>query len=87
MVEVDPDKLVMMVIGLIVSIIAYFIKKESNKLSRLGEDVRELQNGLTKNECKDSERWYWINKNMEDRRNDCIKLYDMVSKIKEKRDD
>ena len=53
MIEVDPDKLVMMVIGLTVSIIAYFIKKESNKLSRLGEDVRELQTGLTKNECKD----------------------------------
>jgi hypothetical protein len=87
MIEVDPDKLVMMVIGLTVSIIAYFIKKESNKLSRLGDDVRELQTGLTKNECKDSERWYWINKNMEDRRNDCIKLYDTVSKIKEKRND
>ena len=56
MIQVDPDKLVMLVIGLIVSIIAYFIKKESNKLTRLGEDVRKLQNGLTKNECKDSER-------------------------------
>lgn len=86
MIQVDPDKLVMLVIGLIVSIIAYFIKKESNKLTRLGEDVRKLQNGLTKNECKDSERWYWIQKNLEDRRNDCIKLYDMISKIKDKRD-
>ena len=86
MIQVDPDKLVMLVIGLIVSIIAYFIKKESNKLTRLGEDVRKLQNGLTKNECKDSERGYWIQKNLEDRRNDCIKLYDMISKIKDKRD-
>jgi len=86
MVQVDPDKLVMLVIGLVVSIIAYFIKKESNKLTRLGEDVRKLQNGLTKNECKDSERWFWIQKMLEDRRNDCIKLYDAISKIKDKRD-
>lgn len=85
MIQVDPDKLVMLVIGLIVSIIAYFIKKESNKLTRLGEDVRKLQNGLTKNECKDSERWFWIQKNLEDRRGDCIKLYDTISKIKDDR--
>ena len=55
MVTVDPDKLVMLVIGLIVSMIAYFIKKESNKLTKLGEAVRKLQIDLTKNECKDSE--------------------------------
>lgn len=86
MVEIDPDKLVMLVIGLIVSIIAYFIKKESNKLTKLGENVRKLQIDLTKNECKDSERWYWINKNLEDRREDCRKLYDLLGKLKDKRD-
>ena len=58
MVQIDPDKLVMVVIGLIVSMIAYFIKKESNKLTKLGDNVRKLQIDLTKNECKDSERWY-----------------------------
>jgi len=86
MVQIDPDKLVMVVIGLIVSMIAYFIKKESNKLTKLGENVRKLQIDLTKNECKDSERWYWINKNLEDRREDCRKLYDLLGKLKDKRD-
>lgn len=86
MVEIDPDKLVMVVIGLIVSMIAYFIKKESSKLTRLGDDVRQLKIDLTKNECKDSERWYWINKHLEDRREDCRKLYDLIGKLKDKRD-
>ncbi len=86
MIEIDPDKLVMLVIGLIVSIIAYFIKKESNKLTKLGDNVRKLQIDLTRNECKDSERWYWINKNLEDRREDCRKLYDLLGKLKDKRD-
>jgi predicted Holliday junction resolvase-like endonuclease len=76
----EPEKLVLIVIGLVVSIITYFIKKESNKLQKLGDDVRKLQNELTKNTCKDQERWYWINKRMEDRRDDCKKLYDLVNK-------
>ena len=86
MVMVDPDKLVMVVIGLIVSMIAYFIKKESNKLTKLGDDVRKLQTDLVKNTCKDEERWYWINKHLEDRREDCRKLYDLVGKLKDKGD-
>lgn len=86
MISVDPDKLVMLVIGLIVSIITYFIKKESNKLTKLGEDVRKLQTDMVKNTCKDEERWYWINKNLEDRREDCRKLYDLVGKLKDKGD-
>lgn len=86
MVQIDPDKLVMVVIGLIVSMIAYFIKKESSKLTKLGDDVRQLKIDLTKNECKDSERWYWINKHLEDRREDCRKLYDLIGKLKDKRD-
>ena len=45
----DPDKLVLIVIGLIVSMITYFIKKESKKLQDLGDDLRSLQNELTKN--------------------------------------
>lgn len=86
MVEIDPDKLVMVVIGLIVSMIAYFIKKESSKLTKLGDDVRQLKIDLTKNECKDSERWYWISKHLEDRREDCRKLYDLIGKLKDKSD-
>ena len=84
MVEIDPDKLVMVVIGLIVSMITYFIKKESSKLTRLGDDVRKLQTDMVKNTCKDDERRYWINKHLEDRREDCRKLYDLIGKLKDK---
>ena len=84
--NLDPDKLFLILIGMVVSIITYFIKKESKKLQDLGEDVRELEKDLTKNNCKDSERWYWIQKNLEDRREDCRKLYDLVSKLKNKGD-
>ena len=76
----DPDKLVLIVIGLIVSMITYFIKKESKKLQDLGDELRSIQNELTKNTCTDQERWYWVQKHLEDRREDCRKLYDMVNK-------
>lgn len=84
MVSIDPDKLVMVVIGLIISIIAYFIKKESNKLTKLGDDVRKLQTDIVRNTTKDEERWYWIRKNLEDRRDDCKKLFEMLNNLKDK---
>ena len=78
--EINPEKLVMIVIGLIVSMITYFIRKESKKLSDLNKDVRRLENELTRNTCKDQERWYWISKHLENRREDCRKLFDVVNK-------
>jgi hypothetical protein len=84
MLEINPEKLVLIVIGLIVSIITYFIKRESAKLDRLGQDVRKIDKELTNNSCQDKERWYWINKNLEDRREDVRKLYDLISKLKDK---
>lgn len=77
---IDPDKLFLIIIGLIISIISYYIKRESSKLQELGKELRSLQNELTKNTCKDTERWYWISKHLEDRREDCRKLYDLVNK-------
>lgn len=82
--EINPEKLILVVIGLIVSMITYFIRKESKKLQDLGDDVRRLEKELVRNTCKDAERWYWINKNLDNRKQDCKELLTEVHKLKEK---
>lgn len=65
----------MAVIGAMVSIVAFYLKRESNKIERLGNDLREIQIDLAKNNARDSERWVQTKKLLEDRREDVIKIF------------
>jgi hypothetical protein len=65
-------------IGTAISVIGYFLKKESSRLRELQEQINNVQITLAKNEVRDYERWESTNKRLEDRRMDVRKLYDLV---------
>lgn len=72
----------MAVIGAMVSIVAFYLKRESNKIERLGNDLREIQIDLAKNNARDSERWVQTKKLLEDRRLDAVKIYEKLNELK-----
>ena len=67
-------------VGTCLSILGFFLKKESRRLSGVVEKVDEMNITLAKNEARDAERWTSIDKRLEDRRMDVRKLYDLVQK-------
>lgn len=70
----------MAVIGAMVSIIAFYLKRESNKIERLTNDLREIQIDLAKNGARDQERWVQTKKLLEDRREDVVKIFEKLEK-------
>ena len=71
-----------MVIGAMVSVIAFYLKRESLKVERLQNELRAMEIDLAKNDARDSERWIQIQKLLEDRRIDSIKIFDQINKEK-----
>jgi len=76
----EIKEIVLMIIGAMVSIIAFYLKKESAKIGNLGDSLRRIQIKLAENEARDTERWNQTSKNLEDRRQDIIKLYEKLEK-------
>lgn len=76
----EIKEIVLLVIGAMVSIIAFYLKKESSKISKLSDDVRNIEIKLAKNGARDEERWTQISKLLEDRRQDVIKIYEKIFK-------
>ena len=72
-----------MVIGAMVSVIAFYLKKESLKVEKLQSDMRKMEIDLAKNGARDSERWIQIQKLLEDRRLDVVKIFDKIEKSKQ----
>jgi hypothetical protein len=71
----EIKEIIMAVIGAMVSIVAFYLKRESTKIEKLGNDLREIQIDLAKNNARDSERWIQTKKLLEDRREDVIKIF------------
>ena len=65
-------------VGVAISVLGFFLKKEARKQTELEDRVKSLEVLLAKNEARDSERWVQAYKLLEDRRDDCRKLYDMA---------
>ena len=65
-------------IGVFLSIIGYFLKRENQRIHTIESLVNEINITLAKNEVRDSERWQQINKRLEDRRMDIRKIYDLI---------
>lgn len=69
-------------IGICISIISFFLKRENKRLEDLENLVNKINLTLAKNDVRDNERWESINKRLEDRRTDIRKIYDIISDIK-----
>ena len=67
-------------IGACFSIIGYFLKRENKRLEDMEDLVQKINVNIEKNDVRDSERWNQVEKNLEDRRQDIRKLYDLVQK-------
>jgi len=65
-------------IGVFLSIIGYFLKRENQRIQAIESLVNEINLTLAKNEVRDSERWQQTNKRLEDRRMDIRKIYDLI---------
>jgi hypothetical protein len=76
----DISEYILIGVGTCLSILGFFLKKESRRLSGIVEKVDEMNITLAKNEARDAERWTSIDKRLEDRRMDVRKLYDLVQK-------
>jgi len=76
----EINEIVIISLGLMVSIVAFYLKKESAKIGKLGDSLRRIQIKLAENEARDTERWNQTSKLLEDRREDTIKLYEKLEK-------
>jgi hypothetical protein len=75
----EIKEIIMAVIGAMVSIVAFYLKRESTKIEKLGNDLREIQIDLAKNNARDSERWNQTKKLLEDRRLDSVKIFEKLN--------
>ena len=69
-------------IGTAISVIGFFLKRESKRLDALEDIINEVNVTLAKNEVRDKERWESSNKRLEDRRADIRKLFDIIQNNK-----
>ena len=65
---------------MMVSMVAFFLKKESIKVDRLSKRIQQMEIDLAKNTARDSERWNQATKLLEDRRVDVIKIFEKLDK-------
>jgi len=76
----EIEKIILVALGMMVSMVAFFLKKESLKVDRLSKRVQHMEIDLAKNSARDSERWTQTTKLLEDRRTDVIKLFEKLNK-------
>jgi hypothetical protein len=76
----EVEKIVLIALGMMVSMVAFFLKKESIKVDRLSKRIQEIEIDLAKNTARDSERWNQTTKLLEDRRVDVIKIFEKLDK-------
>jgi hypothetical protein len=71
-------------LGVGISVITFFLKKESRRVDQIEDSMLQVQKNLTRNNCRDDERWHWVDKNMEDRREDIRKLFDLIRDVEQR---
>lgn len=67
-------------VGILVSITAFYLKRESLKIERLGSKIRRMEIDLAKNGARDAERWEQTQRLLEDRRVDVVRLFEKIEK-------
>lgn len=76
----EIKEIIMLAIGAMVSIIAFYLKRESIKIERASAKLREIEISLAKNGARDQERWEQTSKLLEDRRQDIHRIYNELNK-------
>ena len=67
-------------VGTCLSVLGFFLKKESKRLGEVDAKLEEITIRLAQNDVRDAERWATTDKRLEDRRVDVRKLYDLMNK-------
>lgn len=78
--NMEIEEIILVALGMTVSVVAFFLKKESLKVDRLSKRIQIMEIDLAKNDARDAERWVQTTKLLEDRRNDVVKLFDKLNK-------
>mgnify|MGYP003120552564 CR=1 FL=1 len=76
----EINELILIAFGGLLSLIAFFLKKENARIDRVCEKLREQEVSLARNGARDSERWEQTQRLLEDRRNDIIKLFERIDR-------
>lgn len=77
---IEITEILFVCLGIMVSVTAFFLKKESAKVDKLSSKMREIEIDLARNNARDTERWIQIQKLLEDRRLDVVKIYEKLEK-------
>jgi len=75
----EIKEIIIMAIGTMVSVIAFYLKRESLKVERLSNELRKIEIDLAKNGARDCERWEQTQKLLEDRRQDIVKIFEKIN--------
>tara|TARA_R110001592_G_scaffold321636_1_gene600211 strand:+ start:1129 stop:1365 length:237 start_codon:yes stop_codon:yes gene_type:complete len=76
----EIEEIIFIALGTMVSVVAFFLKKENIRVEKLSEKIRNLEISLAKNGARDSERWIQASKLLEDRRQDVHRIYEVLNK-------
>ena len=75
-----PHDYIFLGVGVALSILGFFLKKEAQKTLRMEETLQALGLTIAKNDVRDSERWTNAMKLLEDRREDVKTIYAKLEK-------
>lgn len=76
----EMQEILIIGVGILVSITAFYLKRESLKIERLGSKIRRMEIDLAKNGARDAERWEQTQRLLEDRRVDVVRLFEKMEK-------
>ena len=69
------DGYIFLGVGVAISVLGFFLKKESKKTDEVASRISTVEMLVAKNDVRDAERWRVANKLMEDRREDVKEIY------------
>lgn len=78
--NISVTEIIFVTLGVMVSVIAFFLKRESMKVDRLQKRLTDIEIELAKNSARDAERWNQTTKLLEDRRIDIHQIFDQINK-------
>lgn len=78
--NISVTEIVFVTLGVMVSVVAFFLKRESMKVDRLQKRLTDIEIELAKNSARDAERWNQTTKLLEDRRVDIHQIFDQINK-------
>ena len=75
-----PSDYIFLGVGVALSILGFFLKKEARKTQQMDETLQGLSLKIAQNDVRDCERWSVAMKLLEDRREDVKNLYAKLEK-------